>query len=189
LFALGASVCWASGSLYSRTADLPARPFVFVAMEMLCGGALLMAAGIAVGELGQIDVAGFSAASLLSLAYLITIGSWGGFASYVWLLRNARTSLVSTYAYVNPVVAVFLGWLILDESVGLRTFVAGAIIVVAVALIISAAGARRTDAETTSEDLEEPGPSVEGELALEGVGDAEHGRLAEDRPSHLEPDR
>ena len=151
LFALGASICWASGSLYSRNAPLPSRPFVFVAMEMLCGGVLLTVVGIALGELGQTDVATFSAASIVGLLYLITIGSWGGFASYVWLLRNARTSLVSTYAYVNPVVAVFLGWLILEERVTLRTFAAGGIIVVAVALIISAAGARRTDEEAEAE--------------------------------------
>jgi drug/metabolite transporter (DMT)-like permease len=154
LFALGASVCWAGGSLYSRTAPLPQRPFVFVAMEMLCGGALLTVVGISVGELGHLDLGSYSTASIVGLLYLITVGSWGGFASYVWLLRNARTSLVSTYAYVNPVVAVFLGWLILDERVTLRTFVAGGIIVVAVALIISAGGARRTDekeAETEPE--------------------------------------
>ncbi len=138
LFALGASISWASGSLYSRNAHLPRRPFVGVAMEMLCGGALLFAAGVLTGELGHVHVAGFSAGSMLGLAYLITIGSWVGFASYIWLLRHARTSLVSTYAFVNPVVAVFLGWLILGEAVSLRTFVAGGVIVAAVALIISA---------------------------------------------------
>ena len=82
---------------------------------------------------------------MLGLAYLIIGGSWVGFAVVPWLLRNARTSLVSTYAYVNPVVAVFLGWLILDEQVTARTFVAGGLIVAAVALIISAGGARRED--------------------------------------------
>jgi drug/metabolite transporter (DMT)-like permease len=189
LFALGASTCWASGSLYSRTAPLPLRPFVFVAMEMLCGGALLTVAGMAVGELGQIDVARFSTASILGLLYLITVGSWGGYASYVWLLRNARTSLVSTYAYVNPVVAVFLGWLVLGETVTLRTFIAGGIILVAVALIISAGGARRTEDEEVSEGLEELRPVPEAELALEGPSDAKDRRLGEDRPGHLEADR
>lgn len=141
LFALGASICWASGSLFSRNAPLPSRPFVFVAMEMVCGGVLLTVVGIALGELRQTDVAGFSTASIVGLAYLITIGSWGGFASYVWLLRNARTSLVSTYAYVNPVVALFLGWLILNETITVRLLVAAAIVVVGVAIIISGNGA------------------------------------------------
>src|SRR5439155_25083536 len=79
-----------------------------------------------------------SGESLAGLAYLITIGSWIGFASYVWLLRNAPTSLVATYAYVNPVIAVFLGWAFLDEALRARTLVAAAVIVAGVALIISA---------------------------------------------------
>ncbi len=187
LFALGASISWASGSLYSRTAHLPRRPFVGVAMQMLCGGALLCAAGILTGELGDVHVARFSGESLLGLAYLITIGSWVGFASYVWLLRHARTSLVSTYAFVNPVVAVFLGWLILGESVSLRTFMAGGVIVAAVALIISAGAARTEEAEVL--DLREDRRSeLERELALEGVRDAEDGRLRENRTGELEAD-
>jgi drug/metabolite transporter (DMT)-like permease len=97
------------------------------------------------GEIPLVDVGSFSTASLVALVYLITIGSWVGFTSYVWLLRNARTSLVSTYAYVNPVVAVFLGWLILDETITIRMVVAGAIIIVAVAIIISTGGTARTD--------------------------------------------
>jgi drug/metabolite transporter (DMT)-like permease len=91
--------------------------------------------------------------SLLALGYLITIGSWVGYTSYVWLLRNARTSLVSTYAYVNPVVAVFLGWLILDETITLRTFIAGAIVVVGVAIIISTGRPERS--EESGDDLRE----------------------------------
>jgi drug/metabolite transporter (DMT)-like permease len=87
----------------------------------------------------------FSLASLLALAYLITFGSWVGYTSYVWLLRSARTTLVSTYAYVNPVVAVFLGWLILDETITIRTVIAGAVVVVAVAIIISTGGATRRE--------------------------------------------
>jgi drug/metabolite transporter (DMT)-like permease len=189
LFALGASICWASGSLYSRTAPLPSRPFVFIAMEMLCGGALLSVVGIAAGELGHLDLGSYSRASVLGLVYLITVGSWGGFASYVWLLRNARTSLVSTYAYVNPVVAVFLGWLILGETVTIRTFVAGGIIVVAVALIISAAGARASDPEERLEGLEDLRPVPEAELALEGSTDPKDRGLAEDLTRHLEADR
>lgn len=143
LVAVGASLSWATGSLLSRGVALPRRPLVGVGMEMLIGGAALALAGVVAGELGRIDVSRFSAASLLGLAYLIVIGSWVGFTSYLWVLRVARTSLVSTYAYVNPVVAVFLGWLILDEPVGLRTIVAGGIVVASVALIISAGGTHR----------------------------------------------
>ena len=148
LVALGASLSWATGSLLSRGVALPRRPLVGVGMEMLAGGAALGLAGVLAGELGRIDVARFSLASLLGLAYLIVFGSWVGFTSYLWVLRVARTSLVSTYAYVNPVVAVFLGWLILDEPVGVRTILAGGIVVASVALIISAGGPHR------EEDLE-----------------------------------
>jgi drug/metabolite transporter (DMT)-like permease len=147
MFAVGASIAWATGSLYSRNAPLPRRPFVGNGMQQLLGGALLLLIGTLVGELGDVDVDGFSTASLLALGYLIVFGSLIAFTSYLWLLRNARTTLVATYAYVTPVVAVFLGWLILDEPVGLRTILAAAVIVVAVALIVSSGGTAR-----------EPGP-------------------------------
>jgi drug/metabolite transporter (DMT)-like permease len=187
LFVVGASLAWASGSLYGRTAPLPFRPLVGVAMEMLCGGALLAIAAVATGELGKFHVSNFSAASLLGLAYLITFGSWVGFASFVWLLRNARTSLVFTYAYVNPVVAVFLGWLILGERVTVRSFLAGGIIVAAVALIISAGGTRR-ETDSGPEKSDERRAGVEGELALERVRHTEQNRLAEHRRGELEAD-
>ena len=146
MFAFGASIAWASGSLYSRRAPLPARPLVGNGMQQLVGGALLLLVATLVGELGDVHPEEFSTASILALGYLIVFGSLIAFTSYLWLLRTARTSLVATYAYVTPVVAVFLGWLILDEPVGLRTIVAAAVIVVAVALIVSAGGARREEA-------------------------------------------
>jgi drug/metabolite transporter (DMT)-like permease len=142
---LGAAVCalasfsWAAGSLYARSAPLPRRPLVATSMEMLAGGALLAAVGIAAGELRTAHLASFSATSLLALGYLIVFGSLVAFSAYVWLLRHATTSLVATYAYVNPVVAVVLGWAVLGEPVTPRMAIAGAIIVGAVALI---AGAR-----------------------------------------------
>jgi drug/metabolite transporter (DMT)-like permease len=140
-----ASLSWTSGSLYSRNAPLPERPLVGAGMEMMVGGAILVIAGVLRGEIPLIRFEDFSTASLLALTYLITIGSWVGFTSYVWLLRNARTSLVSTYAYVNPIVAVFLGWLILHETVTIRTIAAGAVIVIAVAIIISTGRPSRRD--------------------------------------------
>jgi len=152
LIGVVATLSWTSGSLYSRNAPLPKRPLVGAGMEMMVGGAILAIAGALRGELPLIRFENFSMESLLALAYLITIGSWVGYTSYVWLLRNARTSLVSTYAYVNPVVAVFLGWLILDETVTIRTLVAGAVIVIAVAIIISTGGPARHDEPVEGED-------------------------------------
>lgn len=146
-----ASLLWTGASLYSRNAPLPARPLVGAGMEMLIGGAVLVLAGVARGELSLIRPDHFSLASMLALLYLITIGSWVGYTSYVWLLRNARTSLVSTYAYVNPVVAVFLGWLLLDEAITLRMLLAGIVIVAAVAIIISTGGTRRREEDVDME--------------------------------------
>jgi drug/metabolite transporter (DMT)-like permease len=150
-----ATLSWTAASLYSREASLPSRPLVGAGMEMMIGGLVLALVGVVRGEIALIRLDAFSTSSLLALLYLITVGSWGGYTSYVWLLRNARTSLVSTYAYVNPVVAVFLGWLILNETITLRTFVAGAIVVIAVAIIISTGGTARRDEHVD----EEPQPA------------------------------
>jgi drug/metabolite transporter (DMT)-like permease len=138
-----ASISWAGGSLYARHATLPRRPLVGTGMEMLAGGVLLALVAAVRGEFGQLDLATVSIQSVFGLAYLIVFGSLVAFAAYVWLLRVTRTTLVSTYAYVNPVVAVFLGWAILDERITVGTLVAGAIIVVAVALIVSARPAKQ----------------------------------------------
>lgn len=155
LFAVGASLSWATGSLYSRHAPLPRRPLVGSGMEMLVGGVACVMVGLAVGEAGRVEPSRFSAESMLALAYLVVFGSLLAFTSYVWLLRNTRTSLVSTYAYVTPVVAVLLGALILDEPVGLRTLVAGAVVVASVALIISAKEVNPPlDLGSGAEDLE-----------------------------------
>jgi drug/metabolite transporter (DMT)-like permease len=142
---LGAAVCmlasfsWAAGSVYARTASLPHRPLVATAMEMLAGGFLLTLVGLAAGEAGRVRLDAFSTRSVLALAYLIVFGSLLAFSAYVWLLHRAPLPLVATYAYVNPVVAVVLGWLLLDEPITPRMIVAGSIIVVAVALIAGAA--------------------------------------------------
>ncbi len=188
LVAVAASVCWTAGSLYSRSARLPARPLVGAGMEMMIGGAGLVALGIVRGELALVHPEAFSGRSVLALAYLVTIGSWVGFTCYVWLLRHARTSLVSTYAYVNPVVAVFLGWLILGESITVRTLAAGVVIVASVALIVAAGTGRATGREDSASAAHEPRDRVEGELVLEGVGDAEQQLLAEDGSGELKAD-
>ena len=188
LVMIGATICWTAGSLYSRTAALPARPLVGAGMEMVLGGAALIVLAGVRGEFTQVDPAAFSARSVLALLYLIAVGSWVGFTCYVWLLRNARTPLVSTYAYVNPIVAVFLGWLILGESVGLRTVVAGGTIVGAVALIISA-GSERATRVSSSGITQERGDLLEGEFLLDGVGGGQEAGLLEHRGGELEADR
>jgi len=130
------SLGWAAGSLYSRTAPQPAEPLLGAAMQMLAGGALLALVGAASGELGHIRSPSF--ASVGAIAYLVVAGSLIGFTAYTWLLRNARTSLVGTYAFVNPVVAVLLGWAFNGEALTLRTLVAGTVITTGVALIVLA---------------------------------------------------
>jgi drug/metabolite transporter (DMT)-like permease len=134
---LGA-LTWAAGSLYSRSAPLPKRPLVAAGLGALCGGLLLLVVSAASGELGE---ATWTTESLLAVAYLIVVGSLVGFTAYVWLLRVAPVSLVATYAYMNPIVAVALGWLLLGETITLQMAVAGAAVVVAVALILRASGA------------------------------------------------
>ena len=137
LAVVGASVAWAIGTLYASRAPLPARAFVSAAMQLLCGGVALGIVGIAGGELGRIHPENFSRSSILALIYLIVFGAIIAFSAYSYIVRNAPPAIVSTYAYVNPVIAVLLGWAILDEHVGLTTLLAGAIIVVAVAMIVS----------------------------------------------------
>ncbi len=136
-----ASISWAAGSLYSRAAVLPA-PLLATGMQMLAGGGLLLLAGLATGEAAHLDPAGFSARSVLALAYLVVFGSLLGYSSYVWLLRVTAPALASTYAYVNPVVAVLLGWVLADERITPRIVAASTIIVGGVALITTARNRR-----------------------------------------------
>ena len=136
LVLVGSSLAWAIGSLYSRRASLPARPQVGVAMQMLTAGVMLAVISGASGE--SVDPAAVSLESWLGLAYLVVAGSLVAFTAYMWLLRNVPTTLVGTYAYVNPVVAVLLGTLALGEPLGWRTIVGGGIILGAVALIVRA---------------------------------------------------
>jgi len=133
---LGA-MCWAVGSLYSRGAPLPQRPLVSAGLASLCGGILLTGYSAVSGEIGE---ATWTTDAVLALGYLIVVGSFVGFTTYVWLLRVAPISLVSTYAYVNPIVAVALGWLILDESITAQMAIAGAAVLVSVAVILRSGG-------------------------------------------------
>jgi drug/metabolite transporter (DMT)-like permease len=136
--ALAAPVCWASGSVFTRHVKLPKRPLVAAGMEMLWAGLVFAMASILTGELGRLHWQHVSTTSIVALLYLIVLGSLVGFSAYVWLLRSAPLSLVSTYAYVNPVVAVILGGSFLGEAINARLVIAGGIIVLAVALIVVA---------------------------------------------------
>ncbi len=124
-----ACVLWAAGSVYSKTADLPRGSLMTTGAEMLMGSVGLFFVSLLTGELNGWNVAEVSTRSLYGLAYLITIGSLIGFGSYIWLLQNAPISLVSTYAYVNPIVAVLLGNWLGDEPLEPRIWVATAIII------------------------------------------------------------
>lgn len=147
---LFAAVGWATGTLLSRGQTLTVPPLTGAGMQMLAGGAVLLVAGAATGELGRLHLSDVSARSIGGLVYLVVFGSLLAFSAYVWLLRNARTSLVATYAYVNPVVAVALGSAVLGEAVGTRVLLAGGVIVAAVALIVSAAPAPEGEARSRS---------------------------------------
>jgi drug/metabolite transporter (DMT)-like permease len=138
-----AAVMWASGSFASPRIRLPGDPLVSTAWQMLLGGAVIVLVGLALGEAGEVDVDAFSTRSIVAFAYLIVFGSWLAFTAYAWLLQNAPISKVSTYAYVNPVVAIVLGYVILDEVITPITLVGASIIVVSVALVVRIENARR----------------------------------------------
>ena len=132
------SLSWAIGSFWSRDAQLPESGLLTTGMEMLGGGALLMIVGALSGEFAQLDVHAISKASAVGLLYLVTFGSLLGFTSYIWLLDKVSPARLGTYAYVNPLVAVMLGWAIAGERLSIRTGIAAAIVICAVALITTA---------------------------------------------------
>ncbi len=134
---LFAALSWATGSLYSRHAHIPPSPLLAVSLQMIAGGFLLTVASVLTGEAFRFDPSAVSAVSVLAWAYLVVFGSLVGFVCYMILMRNCRPSRVATYAYVNPVGAVFLGWLIAGDPVTVQTLFAAAIIITAVFLIIS----------------------------------------------------
>ncbi len=137
-------ISWASGSLFaSHRAVLPKRPLFATGIQMVFGGMVLATMSVASGELSGLRIDAVSPASVAALVYLTVIGSLVAFTAYGWLLRVAPLPLIATYAYVNPVVAVILGALVLREPVDPRTLVAGAVIVFAVALIVTARGRMR----------------------------------------------
>lgn len=134
---VGGTIAWAIGSMYSRGAEHPSRPLLGTAMQMMTGGALLLFTSAVIGEAASFDIHQVSVSSFAAFGYLIVFGSLIGFTSYIWLLKATTPARVSTYAYVNPVIAVFLGWLLADELLNARIIIAAVIIVAGVVLITS----------------------------------------------------
>ena len=163
LVLVGASIAWSIGTLYATRAPLPKRGSVSAGMQLLCGGVALGIVGLASGELGRVHPSQFSGSSILALAYLIVFGAVVAFSAYAYLVRNTTPAIVSTYAYVNPVIAVFLGWAIRDEALGSSTLIAGGIIVVAVAMIVGS----RSRPKIAEGEPAAGAPPVEEALAAE----------------------
>ncbi|MEJ2540911.1 MAG: EamA family transporter [Gemmatimonadota bacterium] len=143
---LAGSFSWALGSIHSRRARIPASPRMATALQMLAGGALLTVAGALTGEWARWSPPETSVRSLLALVYLIVFGGMVAYSAYIWLLRVSTPGRVATYAYVNPVVALLLGWALADEPLTPRMLLAAAIILSAVGLLslVSPPGGRRT---------------------------------------------
>jgi drug/metabolite transporter (DMT)-like permease len=142
-----AALMWASGSFASPRLQLPRDGLVSTAWQMLLGGLVITIVGLAFGEAGEVEPAAFSTRSIVALVYLIAVGSWFAFTAYSWLLQNAPISRVATYAYVNPVVAIVLGWLILDEVITPITLIGASVIVVSVALVVRIESGLRADVQ------------------------------------------
>jgi drug/metabolite transporter (DMT)-like permease len=170
---IGAAFAWAAGSAYARVAPLPTAPFLSAAMQMLCAAAFLAVAGVAMGELGRVHPAAITAGSVAAFGFLVVFGSIVAFTAYGWLLRSGASSvLVSTYAYVNPAVAVLLGWLFVGETIAGRELAAGAVILASVGMLVLA----RT-----------PDGRGESPLLPETVGPYLRHKEAQERPIRLVP--
>ena len=152
LILLFGSLVWSIGSLYSRRARNAASPFLSSAQTMLCGGGLMIVAGVVSGEMHDFHLRNVTALSLGAFIYLVLIGAIVGYTAYIWLLRHCDPSKVATYAYVNPVVAVLLGSFFAGETLTVRTVLAAAIIIGSVAVVI-------TGQQTTK--LSAPRPAAE----------------------------
>jgi drug/metabolite transporter (DMT)-like permease len=132
---LGATFFWGVGMIYMRYVSNPAEPFTASGIQMITGSGWLLVTGVLTGELARFDPAAITARSLIAWSYLVVFGSLIGFSTFTWLMKHSTPAKVSTYAYVNPVVAVFLGWLVLHEPVSPRIFVAAGVIIAGVAII------------------------------------------------------
>jgi drug/metabolite transporter (DMT)-like permease len=157
---LVAEVGWAAGSLYGATGPTAKSPVQAAGMQMLAGGGILLVVGTVLGEWAGFDPATVSNASALALGYLIIFGAIVAFTAYSWLLKNASPATVSTYAYVNPAIAVFLGWAIASETLTGQMLVGAAIVVLSVALItVNKKAKPKTDDEAEIDNSNTPAPS------------------------------
>jgi drug/metabolite transporter (DMT)-like permease len=147
ILVIAATLCWATGSIYGVRAPAPKSPILASGMQMLAGGSALLLVGTLMGEWGSFDIAVVSLNSCLALVYLLIFGSLITFTAYSWLLKNARPAMVATYAYVNPVIAVILGWAIAGESFTVRMLLGAGVIVGSVVLITS----QNSEAEAVEE--------------------------------------
>jgi drug/metabolite transporter (DMT)-like permease len=151
-------LAWSSGSIYSRHAPRPSSALMMTAIEMLVGGVFVGLLAVARGELTNFHIAQVSARSIAAWAYLLVFGSLIAFTAFVYLLRASTAARVATYAYVNPVVAVILGWLLAGEAISVRMLVAAAVIIAGVALITAAEGR----AQATPAAARSPAPRDDG---------------------------
>jgi drug/metabolite transporter (DMT)-like permease len=151
MLVLVSAITWATGSFLSSRLTLPDDPFAATAIEMLAGGCVLLPAGIvaALASGDGIHPAAWSARSLAGFVYLVLVGSLVGYTAYVWLLANAPIGTVATYAYVNPIVAIALGVIVLDERVT-WTIAAGALLVLATVAVVIAQESRAATARAAA---------------------------------------
>lgn len=172
---IAAAWSWATGSLYSRGSRLPSSPILSAGMQMVSGGALLILAGLGTGEWSHFALQTVSLKSLLAMGYLLVFGSLVGFTSYSWLLRVTTAAKASTYAYVNPLVAVFLGWSLAGEQITMRVILAAAVIVVAVAIITTQQSHKHPGSTSSISEAREPAPVENVRAAATGETTAHYG--------------
>jgi drug/metabolite transporter (DMT)-like permease len=159
LLLVGAAASWAMGSFFSRRVPLPRDPFVSTAVQQMTGGAVILLVSLVTGEMVDFRPAQVSAKSALGFAYLVVFGSLLAFTAYTWLLQNAPIQRVATYAYVNPVVAIVLGWLILSEEITGTILLGAAVIVSSVAFIVRRESAPAPEEERSPVGEEAAWPS------------------------------
>jgi drug/metabolite transporter (DMT)-like permease len=158
--ALGGAFCWGCGSAYAMRAPRPGQPLLGSSMQLICGGIAMLAAGVSSGELSRVTASALASESALALGYLIVFGSLVAYSAYDWLVRTTSSTLTGTDAFVNPVVAVLLGWALLGEHITGRTLLAAAIIVTGVILMVVPARKREEAADS-------PKPAWSGRPALQ----------------------
>jgi len=151
---IGASLAWASGSIFSRHHPLPRSPLLSMAMQTVSGGAALCVFAVLSGETRNFHFSQVTTRSWLGVIYLIVFGSALGFSAYVYILKHSTAAHVATYAFVNPVVALFLGWFLAAEPLSLRIFLASAVILTAVVLVITVP---HKDVQEAEEAIPAPG--------------------------------